>query len=97
MQPARRKRNSDRRTGGLTREKLDRNSEINSTKVVVEHAIGRIKRYGITKRPFWGTPEELSDELNIIAGLVNLDLDWDRIKGENATLMQELARKRVAC
>ena len=62
----------------------------------MEHAIGRIKRYGITKRPFWSTPEELNDELNIIAGLVNLDLDWDKTKDENATPMQELARKRAA-
>ena len=52
-----------------------------------------IKRYRITTRPFWGTPEELNDEINIISGLVNLNLDWDRIKKENGFLVRDLVRK----
>ena len=55
-----------------------------------------IKRYRITTRPFWGTPEELNDEINIISGLVNLNLDWDKIKEEIGSLIQELARKRAS-
>ena len=95
-QPARRRPNSDKQTGGLTEEELALNKEINGTRVVVEHAIGMIKRYRITTRPFWGTPEELNEELNIISGLVNLNLDWDRIKEENKSLIRELAKKRAS-
>ena len=95
-QPARRRPNSDKQTGGLTEGELALNKEINGTRVVVEHAIGMIKRYRITTRPFWGTPEELNEELNIISGLVNLNLDWDRIKEENKSLVRELARKRAS-
>ena len=95
-QPARRRRNSEKRTGGLTTEERARNKEINGVRVVVEHAIGRIKQYRITTRPYCGTPEELNEELNIISGLVNLSLDWDRIKGENESLMRELAKKRAS-
>ena len=39
-QPARRRRNSEKRTGGLTTEERARNKEINGVRVVVEHAIG---------------------------------------------------------
>ena len=95
-QPARRRPNSDRQTGGLAADDLALNKEINGTRIVVEHAIGMIKRYGITTRPFWGTPKELNDEINIISGLVNLNLDWDRIKKENGFLVQKLARKRAS-
>ena len=77
-QPARRRPNS----GGLTKGELTLNKEINGMRIVVEHAVGMIKRYRITTRPFWGTPEELNDEINIISGLVNLNLDWNRIKRE---------------
>ncbi len=80
----------------LTEGELALNKEINGTRVVVEHAVGMIKRYRmITTRPFWGTSKDLNDELNIISGLVNLNLDWDRIKEENKLLMRELARKRA--
>ena len=54
------------------------------------------KRYRITTRPFWGTPKGLNDELNIISGLVNLNLDWDKIKEEIGSLIQELAKKSAS-
>ena len=95
-QPARRRPNSDRQTGGLAADDLALNKKINGTRIVVEHAIGMIKRYRITTKPFWGTPEELNDEINIISGLVNLNLDWDRTKKENRSLIRKLARKRAS-
>ena len=55
-----------------------------------------IKRYRVTTRPFWGTPKEINDKLSIISGLVNLNLDWDRTKGENASLIRKLAKKRTS-
>ena len=73
------------------------NKEINGTRIAVEHAVGMIKRYRITTMPFWGTrAEELNDEINIISGLVNLNLDWDRIKKENGSLVRDLASKRAS-
>ena len=95
-QPARRRPNSDRQTGDWPQNDLALNKEINGTRIVVEHAIGMIKRYRITTRSFWGTPKELNDEINIISGLVNLNLDWDRIKKENGSLVRKLARKRAS-
>ena len=68
----------------------------NGTRIVVKHTIGMIKRYRITTRPFWGTSKELNDEINIISGLVNLNLDWDRIKKENNPLVRKLAKKRAS-
>ena len=94
-QPARRRPNFGQ-TGGLTADELAFNKGINGTRIVVEHAIGMIKRYRITTRPFCDTPKELNDELNIISGLVNLSLDWDRTKEENESLIQEMARKRAS-
>lgn len=55
-----------------------------------------IKRYRVTTRPFWGTPEELNDGLNIISELVNLSLDWGKIKKENESLVRDLAKKRAS-
>ena len=68
-QPARRRPNSDKQTGGLTADDLALNKEINGTQVIVEHAIGIIKRYRVTTRPFWGTPKELNDEITSSPGL----------------------------
>ena len=81
--------------GWLTADELALNKKINGMRIVAGHAIGMIKRYKITTRPFWGTPKELNDELNIISGLVNLNLDWDRTKEENKSLVWKLARKRA--
>ena len=95
-QPAKRRRNSDGPAGGLSAEELARSKEINGVRIIIEHAIGMIKRYRITTRPYCGTPEELNEELNIISGLVNLSLDWDRIKEENRPLIRDLAEKRAS-
>ena len=68
----------------------------NGARIAVEHTIGMIKRHRITTRPFWGTPEELNDKFNIVSGLVNLNLYWDRIKKENDPLVRELPKKRAS-
>lgn len=65
-------------------------------RIVVEHAIGMIKQYKVITKPFWGTPKDLNDELNIIFGLVNLNLDWAKIKDENESLIRNLAKKRMS-
>ncbi|MBI1658925.1 MAG: hypothetical protein IS632_09195 [Thaumarchaeota archaeon] len=91
-QPARRRLDSDRQTGRLAADDLALNKEINGTRIVVEHAIGMIKLYRVTAKPCRGTPKELNGELNIISGLVNLNIDWDRTKEENGFPVQKLAK-----
>ena len=55
-QQARRRPNSDRHTGGLTKGDLALNKEINGTRIVVEHAIGMIKRYRVPPSPSGARP-----------------------------------------
>ena len=57
---------SDPETGGLTQEDLDHNTEVTRVRIVVEHAIGRIKQYRITTKPYHGTPGQFNDELNVV-------------------------------
>ena len=45
----------------------------------MEHSIGRLKRYDRLVDPYDGTISEFGDEFNVITGLVNLDLLWDKI------------------
>ena len=55
------------------------NHLVNSTRVLVEHSIGRIKRYARLTDPYDGTIGEFDREFNVITGLVNLHLFWDKI------------------
>ena len=59
---------SDPDTGGLTQRDLDHNAEVTRARIAVEHAIGRIKQYRITTRPYHGTPDQFNDELNVVTG-----------------------------
>ena len=63
----------------LTVEQKAHNHLVNSTRVLVEHYIGRIKRYARVTDPYDGTIGEFNRELNVITGLVNLHLLWDKI------------------
>ena len=79
-QPAKRLPNSNRQTGGLTEEGLALNKENNGTRVIVEHAIGMIKRYRV--RPaLLGHAQGAQRRAQRHLWLVNLNLDRDRIKG----------------
>ena len=64
----------------FTPEEKAENHDVNSTRVEVEHSIGRLKRYGRLAAPYDGTLNEFNKELNIITGLVNLNLLWDKIR-----------------
>ena len=72
FRPFKRKRNSDKKTGGLTQEQRDYNHEVNSNRVGVEHAIGGMKRFNILNKPRSGLLEDYNDELDIVSGLANL-------------------------
>ena len=63
----------------LTAEQKEHNGKVNSTRMPVEHAIGRLKRYDRLVDPYDGTISEFNDEFNVITGLVNLDRLWDKI------------------
>ncbi len=71
------KRSKKHRT--LTVEQKEHNHLVNSTRVLVEHSIGRLKRYARLTDPYDGTISEFNKEFNVITGLVNLHLLWDRI------------------
>ena len=71
------KRSKEHRT--LTAEQKEHNRKVNSTRIRVEHSIGRLKRYDRLVDPYDGTISEFNDEFNVITGLVNLDLLWDKI------------------
>ena len=87
---------SDPDIGGLTRRDPGHNAEVTRARIAVEHAIGRIKQYGITTRPYHGTPDQFNDELNVVAGIVNLKHDWDRIiKSEDPDWMAKLGAWRT--
>ena len=61
----------------LTPEQREHNHRIHSERVLVEHSIGRLKRYARLADPYDGTAAQFNREFNVITGLVNLDLLWD--------------------
>ena len=63
----------------LTAEQKEHNHLVNSTRVLVEHSIGRLKRYARLADPYDGTISQFNYEFNVITGLVNLRLLWDKI------------------
>ena len=63
----------------LTAEQKEHNHLVNSTRVRVEHSIGRLKRYARLADPYDGTISQFNYEFNVITGLVNLHLLWDKI------------------
>ena len=63
----------------LTAEQKAHNHLVNSTRVLVGHSIGRIKRYARLTDPYDGTIGQFNREFNVITGLVNLHLLWDKI------------------
>ena len=71
------KRSKNHRT--LTAEQKEHNHLVNSTRVRVEHSIGRLKRYARLADPYDGTISQFNHEFNVITGLVNLHLLWDKI------------------
>ena len=71
------KRSKNRRI--LTVEQKEHNHLVNSTRVLVEHSIGRVKCYARLTDPYDGTIGQFNQEFNVITGLVNLHLLWDRI------------------
>ncbi len=64
----------------LTPEQREHNHRIHSERVLVEHTIGRLKRYARLADPYDGNAAQFNREFNVITGLVNLDLLWDYVQ-----------------
>ena len=91
--PIKRNAGSDPETGKLSQE--DRYyTEINRVRVVVEQAIGEIKRYGIMTKPYRDMPEWFNEGLKVITGLVNFKRGWADIRAQNAELIESLTAWR---
>ena len=58
----------------LTAEQKEHNHLVNSTRVRVEHSIGRLKRHARLADPYDGTVSQFNHEFNVITGLANLHL-----------------------
>ena len=63
-------------------------------RVVVEQAIGEIKRYGIMTKLYHDMPERFNEELKVITGLVNFKRGWADIRAQNAELIESLTAWR---
>ena len=61
----------------LTARQKRNNKKISSRRITVEHAIGRIKQWGIMKGPYDGTMERFEEEIMVATGLANFRLLWD--------------------
>ena len=86
------------RHGQLTKKQKARNRKISSTRVSVEHDIGRTRNFDITNQPYGGTPSEFNRELNIVAGVVNFHLLFSQIRrgtGLYGTLMARWRKERL--
>ena len=72
----------DKRKPGkkLTKRQKKRNRQKSKKRIVVEHAIGRIKRWKRLTDPYDGTKEEFRKELNIITDLANFHMLWNKNK-----------------
>ena len=68
------------KTTPLTQERKKHNGRINSTRVLVEHFIGKLKRYARLTEPYDGNEAQFNREFNVITVLVNLNLLWDCVQ-----------------
>ena len=77
----------------LTPEQKKHNHRINSTRVLVEHTIGRLKRYARLADPYDGNAAGFNREFNVIAGLVNLNIVGLHGKGSaTARAVEDVSR-----
>ena len=78
----------------LTKKKKAENKKISRERVVVEHAIGRLKNYAILRDPFRGTLGEYNRQINIVSGLVNRNLLYDDLQAGRGAFGKLMARRR---
>jgi hypothetical protein len=82
--------------GGLSKEQVKRNKEASRIRIPVECAMGDMKRYRLLRGPYAGTTRDLDRDMNIIAGLSNINELWDHKNDRPGPLLIKLAAKMEA-
>ena len=80
---------------GLTVEQLDVNRSLSSTRSLIECMIGRLKKWEITSGTFRGTASDLNRQIEILSGIVNLEILWPEIEQKEGPLLAMLAARRA--
>ena len=97
-QPTKRKsKNSkqyDPKTGGLTKEERERNRAVSKKRIHVERAMWFMKRFRLLRHVYIGTAWGLERDMNVIAGLANMNTLWDHENDEPGPLLAKLLRAR---
>ena len=79
--------------GGLNGARVKRNREVSRTKIPAEWAMGDMKRYRLLRGPYAGTARDLGRDMNIIAGLSNINELWDHGNDGPGPLLAKLIPK----
>ena len=79
--------------GGLSESQTKRNREVSRIRMPVEWAMGDMKRYRILRGPYAGTAQDLGRDMNVIAGLSNINELWDHENDMPGPLLARLIPK----
>ena len=79
--------------GGLSESQTKRNREVSRIRMPVEWAMGDMKRYRILRGPYAGTAQDLGRDMNVIAGLSNINELWDHENDRPGPLLAKLIPK----
>ena len=85
--------NYEPKRGGLSEEQARRNKAVSRIRIPVEWAMGDMKRYRILRGPYAGTAQDLGRDMNIIAGLSNINELWDHKNDRPGPLLAKLIPK----
>ena len=88
--------NYEPKHGGLSKAQVEQNKKISRIRIPVEWAMGDMKRYRLLRGPYAGTARDLDRDMNIIAGLSNINELWDHKNDRPGPLLAKLASKREA-
>ena len=79
--------------GGLSEAQVKRNKEVSRIRIPVEWAMGDMKRYRLLRGPYAGTAQDLGRDMNVIAGLSNINELWDHENDRPGPLLAKLMPK----
>ena len=79
---------------GLSVEQHDKNRKISSERSIIERMIGRLKRWEILSGVYRGTASSLTQQYEILSGVVNMEILWPEIEQNEGPLLAMLAARR---
>ena len=79
--------------GGLSKTQVKRNKKISRIRIPVEWAMGDMKRYRLLRGPYVGTARDMDRDMNIIAGISNINELWDHKNDRPGPLLAKLMPK----